>query len=93
MSMRYSKYLLETVAIAVLASCGIGPSTRALAQSTPPSAGAGILPMPAPPFGGVIGRKASESKPDFPRAVAAPKDAPNVLLINRVQAISNKVTG
>jgi hypothetical protein len=43
MSMRYSKYLLETVAIAVLASCGIGPSTRALAQSTPPSAGAEIL--------------------------------------------------
>jgi arylsulfatase len=81
-SMRCRNYLLETVAIAVLVSCGIGPSTGALAQSTPPSsAGAEILPMPAPPFGGVIGRKASESKPDFPRAVTAPKDAPNVLLI------------
>jgi arylsulfatase len=29
----------------------------------------------------VIGRKASESKPDFPKAVAAPKGAPNILLI------------
>jgi arylsulfatase A-like enzyme len=40
-----------------------------------------VLPAPAPRFGGTIGRKASESKPDFPRAVTAPIGAPNVLLI------------
>jgi len=40
-----------------------------------------ILPTPEPRFGGVIGRKASESKPDFPKAVTAPRDAPNILLI------------
>src|SRR5581483_2368790 len=80
-SMRRRKCLLETVAIAALVSCCIGPSTGAVAQSTPPSAGAQILPMPAPPFEGVIGRKASESKPDFPRAMTAPRGAPNVLLI------------
>jgi arylsulfatase A-like enzyme len=51
-------------------------------QSTPSAAGGSmILPVPAPEFGGIIGRKASESKPDFPKAVTAPKGAPNVLLI------------
>jgi arylsulfatase len=40
-----------------------------------------ILPAPEPQFHGVIGRKASESKPDFPQAVMAPKGAPNILLI------------
>ena len=40
-----------------------------------------VLPRPEPSFKGVIGRKASESRPDFPQAVTAPKDAPNVLLI------------
>jgi arylsulfatase A-like enzyme len=80
--MRYSKCLLETVAIAALVSSYIGLSTSALPQgASPPPTGPTILPMPAPPFEGVIGRKASESKPDFPRAVTAPKGAPNVLLI------------
>jgi arylsulfatase A-like enzyme len=40
-----------------------------------------VLPIPDQPFNGVIGRKAKESKPDFPKAVSAPKDAPNILLI------------
>jgi arylsulfatase len=39
------------------------------------------LPRPEPPFKGVINRNALESKPDFPKEVKAPKDAPNVLLI------------
>jgi arylsulfatase A-like enzyme len=39
------------------------------------------LPRPQPPFKGQIGRIASESKPDFPKEVKPPKDAPNVLLI------------
>src|ERR1700722_9275552 len=82
MSMRYSKYLLETAAIAVLVSGYIGLSTSAIPQgASPPPSGATILPTPAPPFNGLIGRKASESRPDFPKAVTAPKGAPNVLLI------------
>jgi len=40
-----------------------------------------VLPRPEPAFKGIIGRKASESKPDFPKGVTAPKGAPNVLLI------------
>jgi arylsulfatase len=40
-----------------------------------------VLPAPEPQFGGVIGRKASESKPDFPKSVTAPNGAPNILLI------------
>src|SRR5499425_355369 len=43
--------------------------------------GSPILPVLDEPFGGVIGRKANESKPDFPVGVTAPKGAPNVLLI------------
>src|SRR5262245_43271683 len=46
-----------------------------------PTGGSQILPAPEPPFGGVIGRKANESRPDFPKAVTAPKGAPNVLII------------
>jgi hypothetical protein len=40
-----------------------------------------VLPVPDQPFRGVIGRKASESKPDFPKAVTAPQGTPDVLLI------------
>src|ERR1700740_1096413 len=50
-------------------------------QITLPSGGSAVLPVPQPQFRGVIGRKASESTPDFPKDVTAPKGAPNVLLI------------
>jgi arylsulfatase len=40
-----------------------------------------VLPIPAPPFKGKIGRTAKESTPDFPKGIEAPKGAPNVLLI------------
>ena len=46
-----------------------------------PTGGSPILPIPDSPFGGVIGRKASESKSAFPNDTAAPKGAPNILLI------------
>jgi arylsulfatase A-like enzyme len=46
-----------------------------------PKGGSPILPVPEPPFGGVMGRKVKESRPDFPQSVSAPKGAPNVLLI------------
>ena len=40
-----------------------------------------ILPRPEPAFKGVIGLKAKESRPDFPKTITAPHGAPNVLLI------------
>ncbi len=40
-----------------------------------------VLPRPDQPFQGKIGRTAKDSTPDFPKAIAAPKGAPNVLLI------------
>src|SRR5215470_1115245 len=40
-----------------------------------------VLPKPAPPFHGKIGRTAKDSVPDFPKGVEAPRGAPNVLLI------------
>jgi arylsulfatase A-like enzyme len=80
--MRLTRHLFEIVAIAAVIGSCIGLSSPALAQSVPPTQGGSvILPTPAPSFGGVIGRKASESKPDFPKAVAAPNGAPNILLI------------
>jgi arylsulfatase A-like enzyme len=76
-------HLLETVAVAVGFTWLIGASSSAFAQTAPPPPAGGfqILPVPQPQFRGVIGRKASESKPDFPVAVKAPDGAPNVLLI------------
>ena len=57
------------------------PKTAAFgADSATPAAGAG-LPIPDSPFRGVANRTLQGSKPDFPKPVAAPKDAPNVLLI------------
>jgi arylsulfatase len=40
-----------------------------------------VLPRPEQPFKGKIGRTAAESTTDFPKPLAAPKGAPNVLLI------------
>jgi len=80
--MRFTRHLFETVAIAAALGSCIASSSSTLAQSTPPPPGGSVvLPAPEPRFGGVIGRKASESRPDFPKAVAAPKGAPNILLI------------
>jgi arylsulfatase len=47
----------------------------------PQSGAQDILPRPEEPFGGKIGRTVRDSVPDFPKAVAAPKDAPNILII------------
>ena len=78
--MRRRRHLLEAAAVAAVLSSFIGLATSALAQNTS-AEGSVILPVPEPLFRGVIGRKASESKPDFPKAIAAPKGAPNILLI------------
>jgi arylsulfatase len=54
----------------------------ALGSVVAPWAGAqDVLPRPEQPFGGKIGRTTKESVKDFPKEVAAPKGAPNVLLI------------
>jgi len=39
------------------------------------------LPRPIPTFNGKIEERAKDSKPDFPKGVAAPKGAPNVLIV------------
>jgi arylsulfatase A-like enzyme len=46
-----------------------------------PSGAQEVLPRPEQAFGGFIGRKAKDSVKSFPQEVAAPKGAPNVLLI------------
>jgi arylsulfatase A-like enzyme len=46
-----------------------------------PLAAQDTLPRPDPPFKGKIDRTVKGSVPDFPKAVEAPKGAPNVLLI------------
>jgi len=40
-----------------------------------------VLPRPEQPFGGKLGRTSKESVKDFPKAVEAPKGAPNILVI------------
>lgn len=40
-----------------------------------------VLPKPEAPFKGKIGRTIKDSIPDFPKAVQAPKGAPNIFLI------------
>ncbi len=46
-----------------------------------PLAAQTILPQPAEPFAGKIGETYADSAPAFPKAVTAPKGAPNVFLI------------
>jgi Sulfatase/short chain dehydrogenase len=43
--------------------------------------GQDILPRPLPEFNGKIEPRASDSKPDFPKPLAAPKGAPNILIV------------
>ena len=61
------------ITIPKLAAVAVMPFLAANAQD--------VLPRPASPFDGHIGRTAKESTPDFPTEVAAPKGAPNILLI------------
>jgi arylsulfatase len=57
----------------ILLALAFGLATSTWAQE--------VLPRPAQPFKGKIGRTAKESTVDFPKSVEAPKGAPNVLLI------------
>lgn len=68
------------IAWLLTAATVVAGSGAALAQkqSAPESI---VLPRTETPFKGKIGRTASESTPDFPKGITAPKGAPNVLLI------------
>lgn len=76
-----SKPLIQSAAIIAAACSCVSLSSSAFAQTSNAIGGSAVLPIPQPQFGGVIGRKASDSTPDFPKSVTAPKGAPNVLLI------------
>jgi arylsulfatase len=54
------------------------PGMQALAQ---PGDDGGVIPRPDTPFQGVARRTLAGSKPDYPKPVKAPRDAPNVLLV------------
>jgi arylsulfatase len=56
--------------------------TSGLALAAPPTQPGPVLPIPDPPFAGVVGDTvANSSAPMSPTAIGAPKGAPNVLLI------------
>jgi arylsulfatase len=50
------------------------------AEATAPNGGT-VLPVPPPPFKGTINLRATDSRPDFPQPIRAPKGAPNILLV------------
>jgi arylsulfatase len=64
-----------------LAAASVAAGQRAGAQQASPGANGEALPRPDPKFKGKIGATIETSKPDYPQAVRAPKDAPNVLMI------------
>ena len=63
------------------AACTIGIAVALVGALALPAWAQEVLPYPQQPFKGKIGRTATESTPDFPKGVQAPKGAPNVLLI------------
>jgi arylsulfatase len=69
-----------TVSLLVVCA-GLGACSRDTGQRATSTAAQEVLPKPAATFSGKIGTTYKESTPDFPRPVAAPERAPNVLLI------------
>lgn len=67
------KTTFHIFALAVALSC-----TTVSAQGWPDRS---TLPIPLSPFEGEISKTYRESEPDWPEPVAAPKDAPNVIVI------------
>ena len=75
---------MRILSIFRIAGLGVCAATQAIAQQAPvqsPQLDRTVLPIPAAPFSGTIGLRNKESTPSFPRAVTAPKGAPNVVLI------------
>ncbi|MGB5053859.1 MAG: hypothetical protein WBO24_05635, partial [Nitrospirales bacterium] len=50
-----------------------------------------VLPKPEPAFHGTIGKTYKDSKPDFPKPLQAPADAPNVLIVLLKETGSGRV--
>jgi len=69
-------------ALGYLAATGKAPrSLHAQEGAAAAAPDRGALPIPDSRFQGVANRTLAGSKPDFPRAVTPPRDAPNVLLV------------
>jgi arylsulfatase A-like enzyme len=78
------KITMLVAALSIMCVAYVGCSSNGPAQmatSGDNSTDGMVLPKPPPPFTGTIGSTVKESKPDFPKALAAPQGAPNVLLI------------
>ncbi len=71
---KHAARLTVIVAITFLSCIGVFPLPALAATSK-------VLPVPDPEFRGKIGITYQDSKPDFPKPIAAPANAPNVLLI------------
>ena len=79
------KTKLLLTALACFGTALVAPAQETTGTPGSPGAttttGGKHLPLPDPPFGGVIKTKASESTPSWAPRVVPPKGAPNVLLI------------
>jgi arylsulfatase A-like enzyme len=83
--MRHLKWFLSAILAGGLSWLAVfGGFVDALDQDKQPdpvTAGRTQLPLPDAEFKGKIGKTFEDSKPDYPQAVKAPKNAPNVVLI------------
>ena len=81
MNVRFRGTVLSVTVLLGLLTALSASHTNLFAQDKPAeksaTGGSPILPVPDAQFGGEVGRKASESKPDFPKDVTAPKGAPS----------------
>jgi arylsulfatase len=75
------RFVIGTALVGVVSAVGLNLGSHAQ-QAVPgePTRG-GAIPQADAPFRGVGNRTLARSKPDFPQPVAAPKGAPNVLLV------------
>lgn len=76
--------IVSSSLIAVVSASAVSLAEDAKPPAANPpvlAAEANVLPRPQAPFAGRIGITAADSTPDFPKQVAAPRGAPNVLLI------------
>jgi arylsulfatase len=81
------KRIFSWYVVAVVAGAGLGywtaiqPVANAQDGKSRGATERDVIPRPDSPFTGISNRTLTGSKPDFPKPVAAPKDAPNVLLV------------
>jgi arylsulfatase A-like enzyme len=84
--MRIERVAMSLLCLAGALLAGL-PATAQQLQGEPGAPGAlefpnsRVLPVPTPPFTGVINPNLIDSQPSWPSTIAPPTDAPNVLLI------------